>query len=139
MTDYKLLQEQQDKVDKELKEIYALAKKKWDVWYGLEKDFLNKFIAEKKYLPLSELSKYVGKDREIKEITLVLTDGTCDTYTHPYDIEWDEKYGFSSGVGDDGYYFNVKNEEVLGFFNLQLVPDKEYIKETTRSYLVGIK
>ena len=50
-----------------------------------------------------------------------------------------EKYGFSSGVGDDGYYFNVKNEEVLGFFNLQLVPDKEYIKETTRSYLVGLE
>ena len=51
MTDYKLLQEQQDKVDKEIKEIQALAKKKWNVWYGLEKDFLNKFIAEKKYLP----------------------------------------------------------------------------------------
>lgn len=139
MTDYKLLQEQQDKVDKELKEIYALAKKKWDVWYGLEKDFLNKFIAEKKYIPLSELSKYVGKDRDIKEITLVFTDGTCDTYTHPYDIEWDEKHGFRSGVGDDGYYFDIKNEEVLGFFNLQLILDKGYIKETTRKYLVGLE
>ena len=139
MTDYKLLQEQQDKVDKEIKEIYALANKKWDIWYDLEEDFLNKFVAEKKYLPLSELGKYVGKDRDIKEITLVFTDGTCDTYTHPYDIEWDEKYGFRSGVGDDGYYFNIKNEEVLGFFNLQLVSDKEYIKETTRSYLVGIE
>ena len=35
MTDYKLLQEQQDKVDKELKEIYALAKKEVGcmVWF----------------------------------------------------------------------------------------------------------
>ena len=139
MTDYKLLQEQQDKVDKELKEIYALAKKKWDVWYGLEKDFLNKFVAEKKYLPLSELSKYVNEDIDIKEITLVLTDGTCETYAHPYNIEWDEKHGFRSGVGDDGYYFDVKNEEVLGFFNLQLILGKGYIKETTRKYLVGLE
>ena len=66
MTDYRLLQEQQDKVDKELKELSKLANKKWDVWYGLEEDFLNKFVAEKKYIPLSELSKYVDKDREIK-------------------------------------------------------------------------
>ena len=139
MTDYKLLQEQQDKIDKEIKEIYALANKKWDVWYGLEEDFLNKFVAEKKYLPLSELSKYVNEDIDIKEITLVLTDGTCETYAHPYNIEWDEKHGFRSSVGDDGYYFDVKNEEVLGFFNLQLILGKGYIKETTRKYLVGIE
>ena len=71
MTDYKLLQEQQDKIDEEIKEIYKLANKKWDVWFDLEKDFLNKFVAEKKYIPLSELSKYVGKDRDIKEITFL--------------------------------------------------------------------
>lgn len=139
MTDYKLLQEQQDKIRDEMQELYDLAKKKWDVWYGLEKDFLNKFVAEKKYIPLSELSKYVSEDIDIKEITLVLTDGTCETYAHPYNIEWDEKHGFRSGVGDDGYYFDIKNEDVLGFFNLQLILDKGYIKETTRKYLVGLE
>ena len=107
--------------------------------YGLEKDFLNKFVAEKKYIPLSELSKYVSEDIDIKEITLVLTDGTCETYAHPYNIEWDEKHGFRSGVGDDGYYFDIKNEDVLGFFNLQLILGKGYIKETTRKYLVGLE
>ena len=97
------------------------------------------FVKEKKYIPLSEIGNYVTDGESIiKEITLVLADGTCEDYSHPYDIEWRENYGFMSGVADDGYSFDIKKEEVLGFYDLKLVTSKDYITETTRDYLISV-
>lgn len=139
MTDYKTLLEKQKAIQIELDELSKQSKAKWNKWFVLEKEILENFVLEKKYIPLSEIGKYVTDgERVIKEITLVLTDGTCEDYFHPYDIEWRENYGFLSGIADDGYSFSIKKEEVLGFYDLKLVTSKDYITETTRDYLIGV-
>lgn len=139
MTDYKSLLTQQKAVKTELDELSKQSKVIWDKWFALEKEIMNNFISEKKYIPLSEIGKYVIEDiRAIKEITLVLTDGTCEECYHPYDIKWVENYGIISGVADDGYSFSIRNEDILGFYNLKLISNKDYITETTRDYLIGI-
>ena len=139
MTDYKSLLTQQKAVKTELDELSKQSKVIWDKWYVLEKEIMNNFISEKKYIPLSEIGNYVIEGiRAIKEITLVLTDGTCEECYHPYDIKWVENYGIVSGVADDGYSFSIRNEDILGFYNLKLITSKDYITETTRDYLIGI-
>lgn len=139
MTDYKSLLTQQKAVKTELDELSKQSKVIWDKWFALEKEIMNNFVREKKYIPLSELGKYVIEDiRAIKEITLVLTDGTCEECYHPYDIKWVENYGIVSGVADDGYSFSIRKEDILGFYNLKLISNKDYITETTRDYLIGI-
>lgn len=139
MTDYKTLLEKQKAVQIELGELSKQSNAKLKKWYALEKEIMDIFVKEKKYIPLSEIGNYVAEgERIIKEITLVLTDGTREYYSHPYDIEWKENYGFMSGVADDGYSFDIKKEEVLGFYDLKLVTSKEYITETTRDYLINV-
>lgn len=139
MTDYKSLLEQQKAVKTEIDELSKQSKVIWDKWFALEKEIMNNFVREKKYIPLSEIGKYVIEGlRAIKEITLVLTDGTCEECCHPYDIKWVENYGIVSGVADDGYSFSIRNEDILGFYNLKLISNKDYITETTRDYLIGI-
>ena len=138
MTDYKSLLEQQKAVKTELDELSKQSKVIWDKWFALEKEIMNNFVREKKYIPLSEIGNYIIEgERVIKEITLVLTDGTCEHCCHPYDLGWVENYGVVSGVADDGYSFSVRNESILGFFDLRLIGNKDYIVETTRDYLIG--
>lgn len=140
MTDYKTLLEKQKAIQIELDGLSKQSKAKWDKWFVLEKEILENFVLEKKYIPLSEIGNYVTNgERVIKEITLVLIDGTCEDYFHPYGIEWRENYGFMSGVADDGYSFDIKKEEVLGFYDLKLVTSKDFITETTRDYLIGVE
>lgn len=139
MTDYKTLLEKQKAIQIELDELSKQSKEKWTKWYTLEKEIMDNFVKEKKYIPLSEIGKYVTDgERVIKEITLVLIDGTREECYHSYDIEWRENYGIISGVADDGYSFSIKNEAILGFYDLKLVTSKDYITETTRDYLIGV-
>ena len=139
MTDYKSLLAQQKAVKTEIDELSKQSKVIWDKWFALEKEILDNFVREKKYIPLSEIGNYVTDgERVIKEITLVLTDGTCEECYHPYDIKWVENYGIVSGVADDGYSFSIRNEDILGFYNLKLISNKDYITETTRDYLINV-
>ena len=144
------LYKQEDDTIEKLSEEISTHRKEQRKYY---KELYTYIIENKLYLPIDKLIDYKGID--IAKITLVLGDGTTDSFIDCYDIleitdegrfnlsdyesgliEWNSKKNYYERV----FCGSAKKMDIIGFFDLSkqiAFRPKEVFEETTMEYLIN--